>query len=109
MRVLMALLATASLLAAATWPAPARAAFPERPIRIVIPFGPGGLADIAVRTLGEKLTERTGQQVVIENRPSAGGILAAAAFANTAPDGYSLFVLSSGLAISRSLMKSLPY
>src|SRR5262245_29420506 len=87
----------------------ARGAFPDRPIHIVIPFGPGGLADITVRLVGEQLTQRTGQQVVVENRPSAGGVLAAAAFATAAPDGYTLFVLSSGSAISRSLMKSLPY
>jgi tripartite-type tricarboxylate transporter receptor subunit TctC len=109
MRVLTVLLTAVALLTTATWAPPASAAFPEKPIRIVIPFGPGGLADITFRIVGEKLTERTGQQVVIENRPSAGGIVAAAAFANTAPDGYTLFVLSSGLAISRSLMKSLPY
>ena len=51
-------------------------AYPNRPIRIIIPFGPGGLADITTRLLGQKLTERTGEQVVIENRPSAGGIVA---------------------------------
>ena len=101
--------ATLALLLAAAFYSPARAEFPDRPIRIVIPFGPGGLADITMRHLGQKLTERTGQQVVVENRPSAGGILAAAAFASAAPDGYTLFVLSSGSAISRALLKSLPY
>ena len=99
----------AMTLAFATHSTSARAEFPERPIRIVVPFGPGGLADITVRHLGQKLTERTGEQVVIENRPSAGGILAAAAVTSAAPDGYTLFVLSSGIAISRSLMKSLPF
>ena len=108
-RLLPTTLAAISLLASVMHSFPARAAFPDRPIRIVIPFGPGGLADITMRHLGQKLTERTGQQVVIENRPSAGGILAAAAFASAAPDGYSLFVLSSGSAISRALIKSLPY
>jgi len=107
-RVLQALLAV-SLLVTVTHSTPVRAEFPDRPIRIVIPFGAGGLADITMRLVGQKLTERTGQQVVIENRPSAGGILAAAAFANAAPDGYTLFVLSSGSAISRALIKSLPY
>jgi len=108
-RLLPAMLAGVSLLAAIAQWIPARAEFPDRPIRIVIPFGPGGLADITLRLVGQKLTERTGQQVVIENRPSAGGILAAAAFASVAPDGYTLFVLSSGSAISRALIKSLPY
>jgi tripartite-type tricarboxylate transporter receptor subunit TctC len=107
-RIASMMLLAASLLAGVHAP-PARAAFPDRPIHIVIPFGPGGLADITVRLVGEKLTQRTGQHVVVENRPSAGGVLAAAAFAAAAPDGYTLFVLSSGSAISRSLMKSLPY
>jgi tripartite-type tricarboxylate transporter receptor subunit TctC len=83
--------------------------YPDRPIRIVIGFGPGGLADITMRLLGQKLTELTGQQVVIENRPSAGGIVAASAVTSARPDGYTLFVLSSGIAISRSLIKTMPF
>jgi tripartite-type tricarboxylate transporter receptor subunit TctC len=83
--------------------------YPDRPIRIVIGFGPGGLADITMRLVGQKLTELTGQQVVIENRPSAGGILAASAVTSARPDGYTLFVLSSGIAISRSLIKTMPF
>jgi putative tricarboxylic transport membrane protein len=83
--------------------------YPDRPIRIVIGFGPGGLADITMRLVGQKLTEITGQQVVIENRPSAGGIVAASAVTSARPDGYTLFVLSSGIAISRSLIKTMPF
>ncbi|HWE15931.1 MAG TPA: tripartite tricarboxylate transporter substrate binding protein [Hyphomicrobiaceae bacterium] len=99
----------AAMLAVVAYVAPAQAVFPERPIHIVIPFGPGGLADITMRHLGEKLTQRTGRQVVIENRPSAGGILAATAVTTATPDGYTLFVLSSGAAISRSMIKTMPY
>src|SRR5664280_93861 len=62
--------------------------YPNRPIRIIIPFGPGGLADITTRLLGQKLAERTGEQVAIENRPSAGGIVAGNAVASAQPDGY---------------------
>jgi putative tricarboxylic transport membrane protein len=109
LRFLHAMVAAFVLLGTAIHATPVRAEFPDRPIRIVVPFGPGGLADITMRLVGQKLTERTGQQVVIENRPSAGGILAAAAVTSAAPDGYTLFVLSSGIAISRSLMKSLPF
>jgi tripartite-type tricarboxylate transporter receptor subunit TctC len=83
--------------------------YPTRPIRIVIGFGPGGLADITMRLLGAKLTELTGQQVIIENRPSAGGIVAASAVTSAQPDGYTLFVLSSGIAISKSLIKTMPF
>ena len=90
-------------------PAGAQQAYPDRPIRIVIGFGPGGLADITMRLLGQKLTERTGQQVTIENRPGAGGVVAASAVTSAAPDGYTLFVLSSGIAISKSLLKTIPF
>jgi putative tricarboxylic transport membrane protein len=102
---LFALLLGGAMLAAAQ----AQPSYPDRPIRIVIGFGPGGLADITMRLLGQKLTELTGQQVVIENRPSAGGIVAASAVTSARPDGYTLFVLSSGIAISRSLIKTMPF
>ena len=87
----------------------AQAPYPARPIRIVIGFGPGGLADITMRLVGQKLTELTGQQVIIENRPGAGGVVAAGAVMQAAPDGYTLLVLSSGIAISKSLLKTLPF
>jgi len=89
--------------------ASAQAPYPNRPIRVVIPFGPGGFADITMRLVGQQLSERTGAQVVIENRPSAGGIIAANAVTSTAPDGYTLFVLSSGIALSKSLLKTMPF
>jgi tripartite-type tricarboxylate transporter receptor subunit TctC len=89
--------------------ASAEAPYPNRPIRIVVPFGPGGFADITVRLLAQKLTERTNAQVVIENRPGAGGIIAATAVTSAAPDGYTLFVFSSGIALSKSLLKSMPF
>jgi len=90
-------------------PARAEAPYPNRPIRIVVPFGAGGFADYTVRLLGQKLTERTGAQVVIENRPGAGGIIAANAVLASPPDGYTLFVFSSGIVLSKSLLKSMPF
>src|ERR1700754_1385863 len=90
-------------------PASAQAPYPSRPIRIVVPFGPGGFADITVRLLAQKLTERTGAQVVIENRPGAGGIVAASSVLSSPPDGYTLFVFSSGIALSKSLLKTMPF
>src|SRR5262245_63975619 len=95
---LFALLLGGVMLAAAQ----AQTSYPDRPIRIVIGFGPGGLADITMRLLGQRLTEVTGQQVVIENRPSAGGIVAASAVTSARPDGYTLLVLSSGIEIRLS-------
>jgi tripartite-type tricarboxylate transporter receptor subunit TctC len=90
-------------------PVSAQAPYPSHPIRIVVPFGPGGFADITVRLLGQKLTERTGAQVVIENRPGAGGVVAANSVISSAADGYTLFVFSSGIALSKSLLKTMPF
>ena len=95
--------------AAAVVPASAQAPYPSRPIRIVVPFGAGGFADITVRLLAQKLAERTSAQVVIENRPGAGGVVAATAVTSAEPDGYTLFVFSSGIALSKSLLKSMPF
>jgi tripartite-type tricarboxylate transporter receptor subunit TctC len=90
-------------------PARAQTAYPSRPIRIVVPFGAGGFADITVRLLADKLAQRANAQVVIENRPGAGGVVAANAVTSSAPDGYTLFVFSSGIALSKSLLKSMPF
>src|ERR1700744_6738408 len=90
-------------------PARAQAPYPSHPIRIVVPFGPGGFADITVRLLGQKLTERTAAQVVIENRPGAGGIVAATSVISSPPGGYTLFLVSSGIALSKSLLKTMPF
>ncbi len=89
--------------------AAAQSAYPTRPVRVIIPFGPGGFADITMRLVSQKLSERIGQQVVIENRPSAGGIVAGSAVTSAQPDGYTLFVLSSGIALSKALLKTMPF
>jgi tripartite-type tricarboxylate transporter receptor subunit TctC len=83
--------------------------YPNRPVRVIIPFGPGGFADITMRLVSQKLSERIGQQVVIENRPSAGGIIAGSAVTSAQPDGYTLFVMSSGIALSKALLKTMPF
>jgi tripartite-type tricarboxylate transporter receptor subunit TctC len=108
-RKIMAMLVALLLGGAAIGTAAAQGAYPSRPIRVVIPFGPGGFADITMRLVGQKLAERTGQQVVIENRPSAGGIIAANAVTGAQPDGYTLFVFSSGIALSKALLKTMPF
>jgi tripartite-type tricarboxylate transporter receptor subunit TctC len=76
---------------------------------VIIPFGPGGFADITMRLVGQQLSERISQQVVIENRPSAGGIVAGSVVTAAQPDGYTLFVLSSGIALSKALLKTMPF
>jgi tripartite-type tricarboxylate transporter receptor subunit TctC len=84
--------------------------FPEKPIRFVVGFTPGGPSDILARALGQKLGERWSQQVVIENRPGAGGNVAAEAVAKSAPDGYTwLLGNNSILATNQSLYRSLGY
>ena len=83
--------------------------FPSKPIRLVVPFGPGGVADITARTVAPKIGEGLGQQLVIENKPSAGGVVAGQDVARAAPDGYTLLLINNGTAVSRALFKSLPY
>ena len=83
--------------------------YPTKPIHIVLPFGPGGVADITTRTLAPKLTAGLGQQIVVENLPGAGGIRAAETVAHAEPDGHTLLLLTNGNAVSQALFKSLPY
>jgi tripartite-type tricarboxylate transporter receptor subunit TctC len=96
--------------AAAAMPFAAQAqTYPAGPIRIIVGFGAGGLADLTVRLVGEQLGRRLGQQVVVDNRPGAGGAVAARLGADAAPDGQTLMVLSTGNAINKSLFRTLPY
>lgn len=85
------------------------AAYPTRPVRVVIGFGPGGLADITLRLVMQSLSDRLGQQFIVDNRPGAGGVIAAQAVAGAAPDGHTLIVLSTGTAISKALFRALPF
>jgi tripartite-type tricarboxylate transporter receptor subunit TctC len=84
-------------------------AYPTKPVRIVVPFGPGGVADISARAVAQKMGESMGQQVIVENKPSAGGILASETVAKAEPDGHTLLFITNGNAVSESLFKSLPY
>jgi tripartite-type tricarboxylate transporter receptor subunit TctC len=84
--------------------------YPTRPIRILVPYAPGGISDIAARIVGAKLTEAWGQQVVIENRPGGNGFIAVTDAARSAPDGYSLVMVTTGdVAINPALFKDIPY
>ncbi len=83
--------------------------FPTKPVRLILPFGAGGVADVTMRLLGQKLTEKWGQQVVIENKPGAGGVIAQQALLASRPDGYAMSVTGNGTAIGMSLFKTRPY
>ena len=86
------------------------ATFPSRPIRIIVPFPPGGPSDIVARLIGQRMGEDWGQPVLIENRPGANTIIGAQAAARAAPDGYTLFMaIDSTLVMNQYLYKSLPY
>ena len=85
------------------------AEFPSRPIRIIVPFTAGSASDMLARIIGLKLTETWGQQVVIDNRPSAGGTVGGAIVAGAAPDGHTLMVTSSAFAGAAALYDKLPY
>lgn len=81
----------------------------NRPIRIVVPFGAGGVADVTARVVAQQLSTQLGQPVVIDNKPSAGGIVAADTVAKAAPDGHTLFLMSNGSAVTVNLFNSLPF
>ncbi len=84
-------------------------AYPSKPVRIIVPYGAGGIADVTMRMVAKQLSEHFGQQFFIDNRPGAGGILAMKTVQEAQPDGYTLFMIGGGLTIAKALFKSLPY
>ena len=87
----------------------AQAKWPEKPIRLILPFGPGGVADVTSRLLADKLGDKLGQRVVVENQPGPGGIGAAKTVTSAAPDGYTLGLVTNGTAITVATFKTLPF
>ena len=103
------LVAVAGLLVAAFSIGDAVALYPERPVRIVVPFAPGGGTDVIARTLAQEMAKDLGISVVIENKPGAGTIIGTQAVAASAPDGYTLLMGTFSHAVNSSLSANLPY
>jgi tripartite-type tricarboxylate transporter receptor subunit TctC len=83
--------------------------YPSKPVRIIVPYGAGGIADVTMRLVANDLSKRFGQQFFIENRPGAGGIVGMQTARDAPADGYTLVMLGGGLTIAKALFKSLPY
>src|SRR5437016_14171043 len=82
--------------------------YPAKPVRLIVPFGPGG-PDALARLLGAQLTQQMGQPFVVENKPGANGVIGAEFVAKSAPDGYTLMVTSAGFVTAPSMYKKPPY
>jgi tripartite-type tricarboxylate transporter receptor subunit TctC len=100
-------LSSALILAAAS--AAQAQTYPSKPVRLVLPYAPGGIVDYVGRTLAQKLTENLGQPVVTDNRPGAGGILGTDSVARSAPDGYTLVLMDPAIVINPTLQADVPY
>jgi tripartite-type tricarboxylate transporter receptor subunit TctC len=83
--------------------------YPNRPVRMIVPFAAGGPTDVIARVVAQKLTEGLGQQVVVDNRAGAGGNIGMGLAANASPDGYTMIVVSSSFVVNPGLYKSIPY
>jgi len=103
----------ASILLVPLTASPGRAAeapsFPSRPLRLVVPYAPGGVMDFSGRLLAKSLGDSLGQQVVVENRPGAGGVIGTEAVVHAPPDGYTVLLMDPAIAVNPSLLKSVPY
>ena len=108
-RLLSSLVFALCALLAGQHPARAQTKYPERSVRIVLPFAAGGVADITARIVAEKLSEKLAQRFYVENQAGAGGIVAARTVTSSPPDGYTLALLSNGTAVSVSLFRKLPF
>lgn len=106
---LIAAAIAATLAVGAPTPSHAQQQYPAKPIRMLVPFSAGSLTDILARMIGQKMHENWGQQVVADNRPSAGGIVASQIAAGANPDGHTLILVSAGHAASATLYSKLPY
>ncbi len=109
MKLIIRGLAIACALSGLAGAAPAQTAYPDKPIKLVLAFPPGGPTDLVARVLAQKLGEQMGQTVIVENKPGANGNIAAELVAKSLPDGYTVFYNTSAVALSPALYKKLGY
>ena len=83
--------------------------YPTKPVRLLVPFAPGGGTDITARSIAQHLSERLGQQFVADNRPGANGTIAVDILSKAVPDGYTISMISSSHSVNASLIRNLPY
>lgn len=101
---------TAAVICALVLATVARAeTYPTKPVRVIVPYGPGGIADVTMRMVTQNLSQQLGQQFFIENRPGAGGVVGMQAAKDAPPDGYTLVMMGGGLTIAKAQFKNLPY
>ncbi|MDP2238813.1 MAG: tripartite tricarboxylate transporter substrate binding protein [Burkholderiales bacterium] len=105
----MAMIMCGVFLAATVTGTHAADSYPVKPVRIIVPFPSGAGPDVVSRTISQKLTERWGQQIVVDNRPGAGGNIGVELAAKAAPDGYTLILMSNHFTINPSLFRKVPY
>src|SRR4051812_20092390 len=98
-----------ALAAALLYAAASGAAYPERPVRFVVPFAPGGTNDLLARIVAERLSSKLGQPFVVDNRAGANSLIGCEITARAAPDGYTLMIVAAGFAVNPSIVKKLPY
>ena len=109
MRIPIAIALACNMLAAAPCSAQDAKSYPSRPIRLVVPFAPGGTNDIAGRIVAEKMSEYLGQPIVVDNRAGANRVVGCDIVSKASPDGYTLLIVGAGFAVNPSLRKKLPY
>lgn len=102
-------LALTLALALPAFPSAAQPPYPSKPVTLIVPFAPGGIADLTARAVAEHMAKSLGQAFVVDNRPSAGSIVATGMVAKAAPDGYTLLLMSNSNALSATLFKKLPF
>ena len=102
-------LVAAALALAMGRPASAQGRYPSKPVTLIVPFAPGGIADITARTIAQAMAPELGQPIVVDNRPGAGTVVATSIVARAAPDGYTLLLMSNASAVSTGLFRKLPF